>query len=298
MSGARSMTVLIATRNRWPHLVRCLASLQKLQVAEGNRVIIRVVDNGSGPDCFQALKQFARGSGPLPIELEVEPEAGKSRALNRGLKCINTDVVAFSDDDMLFDEHWAEAILRHFNQCTCSGLFGCVKLDFPDGCPRWFTAKCGELLGDTSTLPDSYRPRALLGGNMAVRTPVIREIGLFREDLGPRGLRFGSGEDVEWSMRIPASGQTLCYCPDALNYHIIHARRLRRSDLWWRQFEFVRREYEESTGVCNRGVLREFRSLLGALLIRRRRFDGLDFALEVAQRCGRIAGMVSRKRAS
>lgn len=290
----KSVTILIATRNRW-HLLRdCLQSLDQLVSRPGLALTLRVVDNGSTDGSYQALVEYASQPHRHPVEVISHPIAGKSRALNQGLAGMTSDVVLFTDDDMAFDPGWALAIADHFNNCTCSGLVGAIELSFPEGRPEWFTPTCSQLTGETAGLLPGYRPTELPGNNMAVRTETIRRIGLFREDLGPVGKRYAAGEDSEWSHRIVETGGTLCYCPTAVNYHGA-CRWITRSAVWWRQVYFCRREVERAiasgTGV-RWSLLSEVRSLLGAVVFRRRVFQGFDHALELAQHWGRILGFL------
>lgn len=288
------IVVLIATRNRWPLLEACLKSLQAQELSSVS-VVVRVVDNGSTDGSDARLRAYAATSRSLPVEILSHPIPGKSRALNAGLQDLHCEVVAFTDDDMRMDPRWLSAIWEHFQNCSCAGLAGRVVVDLPEPSPSWFTEQCAELLGSTARRRPSDPVLALAGGNMAVRASKIRLIGGFREDMGPLGNRFGSAEDVEWSHRMVDRGETLCYCPQALNYHNVGSHRVTRRALWMRQFEFVRRETLEGLSMSDRPRLwREMRSLAGALIRRKREFSGFDYGLELAQRCGRLAALLDR----
>lgn len=288
----RSLTILIATRNRLPLLKQCVESVRTLVVPPDLDLTLRVVDNGSTDGTWQFIEQLTIPG--ISVEPVHEPVAGKSRALNHGLQNVASDIVAFTDDDMLLDPSWASAIADHFAHCSCSGLQGAIRLTFPGGRPEWFTERCEGLFGANSHLSADYRPQGLAGGNMAVRTATIGRLGPFREDLGPHGKKFASAEDVEWSGRILNLGESLCYCPDVTNYHVLPRDRMNRRDVWLRQFEFVKREVQTVSAVRSRYRSNvEIRRLLTSLLYRKRDFQGFDYGLELAQRCGRIAGMLS-----
>lgn len=296
------IAVLIATRNRWSTLSQCLSDLGGQRVSQGTQVTLYVVDNGSTDGSYEHLVQWARTCS-LPFALVVlsEPVPGKSRALNRGLDRIladPVDAVAFTDDDMSFSAGWVQEIVAHFGQCDCAGLAGAMELKFGQGRPAWFTAHCSELTGETAFLPADHVPRSLAGGNMAVRSATIRQIGRFREDLGPVGPVYRSGEDTEWSSRIIDRGEKLCFCKTAVNYHLA-SRWLTRRHIWLRQFrlEASTFQHQDDSPILS-SLYRDVRNLIGCLVHRKRAFQGFDYHLEIAQRCGRIYALFRALRAS
>lgn len=290
------IVVLIATHDRWCLLQSCLERLQAQNLPGGISACIRVVDNGSTAEAYDALRAYAARPLAVPVEVLRLEVACKSGALNRGLQDLQCDVVAFTDDDMQPPPQWLRAIWEHLQSCDCVGLQGQVQVSLDGPTPLWFTDHCRELLGATTIDARDAPVRGLHGANMAVRTSAIRRTGPFREDLGPRGGRYRSAEDVEWSRRVLAAGGRFCYCPKALSVHVVSARSLSRRALWLRQFEYTRRETIEAVDDLARwpSLPRQFGQLVSALLFRRRSFDGFDYWLEIAQRLGRIVGMGTR----
>lgn len=294
MSDVRA-AVLLATRNRARDLERTLQTLRDQRVPAGWRVEAVLVDDGSRDETPQVLERFAGDPGPFEVRRLRLEGGGKSAALNRAMAETRAGILAFTDDDMDHEPGWLAAFVEHLEACGCAGAHGRIVVGFPAGRPPWMTRK-GELLLGASH--EAARPdgsvRHLSGGNMAVRAEAARLAGPFREDLGPRGTRVGYSEDVEWSLRVSEQGR-LCYCPAAGNVHRIPPERARRAALWRRQFDYARTEWRLrlAAGEPRPPVLRELRSLLGALLIRRRRFEGLDYGLEIAARLGRLAALWS-----
>lgn len=294
MSETRA-AVLLATRDRARDLERTLQTLREQRVPAGWRVEAVLVDDGSLDDTPQVLQRFARDPGPFEALLVRTEGGGKSAALNRATAETDAPILAFTDDDMDHEPGWLAALVEHLETCGCAGAHGRIEVGFPAGRPPWMTRK-GELLLGASH--EAARPdgsvRHLSGGNMAVRAEIARRAGPFREDLGPRGARVGYSEDVEWSLRVGALGR-LCYCPAAGNVHRIPPSRARRRYLWRRQFDYARTEWRLRLAVGERRppLLEDVRALLGALLIRRQRFEGLDYGLEIAARLGRLAALLS-----
>ena len=288
--------MLLATRGRASDLERTLATLRAQVLPAGWRVAAVLVDDGSPDRTWEVLEAFARDPGPFEAVLLRGQGKGKSAALNQALAAVEAEVLAFTDDDMDHEPTWLSGLVQHLEGCPCVGVHGRIEVGFPAGRPAWMTQR-GELLLGASH--EARRPdgsvRHLSGGNMAVRARAAREAGPFREDMGPRGSRPGYSEDVEWSLRVAALGR-LCYCPEAGNIHRIGPARARRRYLWRRQFDYLRAEgalrIARGTLQPSWGLLwAELRGLVGALLLRRRVFEGLDYGLEIASRLGRTVAL-------
>jgi glycosyltransferase involved in cell wall biosynthesis len=99
-----SASVVVCTRNRWPLLEACLASLA-LQTYAGLETV--VVDNGSTDETPAKLEAWRR-AGERRVVV-AEPAAGLSRSRNRGLQVAHGDVVLFLDDDALAPAAWVAA---------------------------------------------------------------------------------------------------------------------------------------------------------------------------------------------
>lgn len=292
MSDLRA-AVLLATRDRAADLERTLATLREQRLPSGWRVQLILVDDGSRDDTAHVLQDFAREPGPFETRILRLAGGGKSAALNRAMRETEAPVLVFTDDDMDHEPGWLAAFVEHLDACPCVGAHGRIEVGFPAGRPPWMTRKAELLLGASHEAARADGSvRHLSGGNMAVRAPAARAAGPFREDLGPRGARVGYSEDVEWSLRVAHQGR-LCYCPAAGNVHRIPPARARRGYLWRRQFDYARTEWRLRLGAgeARPSLLGEIRGLVGALMVRRRRFEGLDYGLEIAARLGRLAAV-------
>jgi len=297
-----SAAILICTRDRPESLQRTLRSLESLEIPAGCRVKVRLVDNGSRVPLAGWLEERGWPRTDLPVEVVSEPRAGKSAALNRGLRGLDADLVAFSDDDMEFHPRWLSSALERLEENPAQALQGHIEIRSTLPLPAWFTPRCALLFGATPDLPDRAGLRGLAGGNSFVPRTQIERIGPFREDLGPQGRRLGYSEDMEWSGRLLQAGVPLCFCRQAVNYHLVGADRVRRGVLLRRQFDQSRTETlldgARPTGSRrwkDQALFGEVRGLAGALLKPRRSFLGLDYGLELAARLGRVWGLVQRR---
>ena len=100
LASAPPITVIVATRERPNDLRACLDSLLQLEYPAYE---ILVVDNDPVSDDTARLieEDFA-----ARVRYVRENRHGLAWAHNCGLKQVKTDIVAFTDDDVVVDQHW------------------------------------------------------------------------------------------------------------------------------------------------------------------------------------------------
>ena len=103
------ITVVICTRDR-PEGLRVTLESLRCQTDSDFRVL--VVDNGpSSPETAAVVTELA-----LPDwEYLVESRPGLSRARNRGLEAVRTDLTAWIDDDEVADPDWVHSLREGFS---------------------------------------------------------------------------------------------------------------------------------------------------------------------------------------
>lgn len=233
------ITVLIATYNRAPLLMRTLDSLARLRSTRTWEVL--VVDNNSTDETPRVVAKRA-GNYPVVLRYVFERQQGKSVALNTGIARSTGRVIAFTDDDVDVTPEWLEASVQP--------LFARTDIDYTGGPvrPMWEAPKPAWLdergnLGGTIAVKDhgdtafvfEERRRTPLGVNMTVRRSLIERIGGFRPDLGRRGSSLLGQEQAEFFCRSRQIGARGLYVPQAVLYHFVPAARLTRSYYrrWW-----------------------------------------------------------------
>lgn len=207
MSSPISLVVIIATNGRRSEfLVRCLQSLQD-QESQADAVICA----SSTPNLPAAALEFA--------QVVVDRIGGASSAKNLALAAIQSELVAFLDDDCVADRRWLRLLRERFNHHgpelagvtggvlpTREGLY--LVRSEPHSTQRTF-----------ASLSESVPPWNIGGGlNMCFRRRVLLEVGGFDSRLGP-GSRFRSAEELDLFCRILARGYEIEYDPAALVYH-------------------------------------------------------------------------------
>jgi len=226
LSSSPTLSVAVCTRDRPEHLAICLNALRKLSRAP---LEILVIDNAPKT---QATRELIETSFP-EVTYILEPTPGLDWARNRAIASAKGDIVAYTDDDVVVDEGWADAIVRMFarneNVMAVTGLVVPYELETEPqvlfekygGFSRGFTRKW-------------YRPSdaervklAMLhagagkfgtGANMAYRRSVFSEIGMFDPALDVGTVTNGGG-DLDMFFRVLKFGHTLVYEPAAMVRH-------------------------------------------------------------------------------
>lgn len=181
-----SVTILVATANRPESLHQTLVSFSCLQRI-GITLNVVVADNGVSPLTQEVIKDFRRSLQLCYWQLE---EGYRSRAVNRAMAKIGSDIIIFTDDDVIPSAHWLMKYVALFRQePNCVAACGPIIPEYPITCAKWIAGTYFETLLYARFQPD-YRRGLLpvgvlpLGPNFAVRRSAIGDLG-YREDLGP-----------------------------------------------------------------------------------------------------------------
>jgi glycosyltransferase involved in cell wall biosynthesis len=219
------VTVVICTRDRPDGLRTTLASLRR-QTDPGFGVL--VVENGSGTESAAAVA----GSGLPRCEYLHEPRPGLSRARNRGLAAVRTELVAWIDDDEVTDPGWVRQLKEGFAHgaapAAVCGVMLPAELEseaqvrfeqyggFSKGrgmTPEVLRAGTPSVVSPLYPLP-SFGP----GGNMAFRTESLRAAGGFDPCLGA-GTRTHGCEETRALSVLLSSGEAVLHWPAAVTWH-------------------------------------------------------------------------------
>lgn len=221
------VTVVVCTRERPEALRTCLDSLAA-QTYPRTRVL--VVDNAPTSRATADVVAAA-GGGTHPVRYLAAPTPGLSHARNAGLAAVDTDLVAWIDDDEVADRHWVTEVVRGFAEAPdTAGMSGLVvPAEIATPAQAWYEAFGGHSKGRGFT-PAVFTPGAMaqsplyplppfgVGANMAFRTAALREVGGFDPALGA-GTPACGGEDTAVFTWLLLAGHTLRYRPSALVRH-------------------------------------------------------------------------------
>ncbi len=219
--AASSVAVVVCTRDRPEQLRNCLASIAALNVPPDELV---VVDNGDdGGATRRVAEQFSAHWVP-------EPRPGLSRARDTGISATSSDIIAFTDDDVLVHPEWLSRLLSGFTAPEVMAVTGLVlpaSLETPaerafeeagGGFGQGFRAReFGQewLLRQRRRTPHVWQVGA--GANAAFRRGAFDRVGGFDPRLGAGAA--GCSEDSEMWYRLLAGGWRCRYEPSAVVSH-------------------------------------------------------------------------------
>jgi GT2 family glycosyltransferase len=220
-----TVTVAICTRDRAGDLARCLDAVQALDPPPDQVV---VVDNAPSSNDTRLLVIQRRG-----VRYVREPRPGLDWARNRAICESTSDIVAFTDDDVVVDPLWVGALKRTFadfpEAMAVTGLVlpyeleTAAQLQFEEygGFGRGFERRVfrvDQAHGERAVAEHGGTGKFGTGANMAFRKSVFAEIGHFDPALDVGTVTNGGG-DLDMFFRVLRGGHTLVYEPAALVRH-------------------------------------------------------------------------------
>ena len=239
------VTVIVPTSGRGDRLERCLRSLRALRYPCFD---VLVVDNcPADPATQRIVKAHAREDSR--IGYTAESRRGSSVARNHGISCTASEIVAFTDDDVVVDPDWLGALVRPFlRDPRVAAVTGLVLPGELETHAQWcFERYRGFGRGLEQREFDLHNHRAEdrlfypywggvfgSGNSMAFRRARLCAIGGFDPALGA-GSVARAGSDVEALSRLVLSGERIAYEPHAVCWH---AHRLEERDLRRQLFNY------------------------------------------------------------
>jgi glycosyltransferase involved in cell wall biosynthesis len=229
------ISVSIATWNRSSLLRKTLESLTELEIPEGVRWELIVVNNGSTDDTDRVIDGFKQR---LPVQGLFEPEAGKAKACNKALARASGDCIIWTDDDVVVEKQWLASYAEAFRKWEDAEYFGGPIIPrFEKEPPRWIEESghlFGALLGtrdfgdEERVLGDNERP---YGANMAFRLHSSNP-WQFNPNLGPKGGLRLTHEETDLVNAIRSNGGFGVWVPKARVWHFTPQTRLKSREIW------------------------------------------------------------------
>jgi glycosyltransferase involved in cell wall biosynthesis len=219
-------SIIVCTRNRAQLLRGCLESLLADTSAIDREVV--VVDNGSTDETRDLVARY-------PVRYVREERLGHSNARNAGIAAATGSLLFFTDDDVVVQPGWADALAAPFEDPSVGAAAGRILPRWLEAPPSWLDGPHARLLtlidfgGESRLLGAGELP---IGANMAVRRELARP---FDPALGhQRGRRHGHDE-FHFMARIRET-HAIGYAADAVVFHCIEPERM---ELDWLRTAFV-----------------------------------------------------------
>jgi glycosyltransferase involved in cell wall biosynthesis len=122
------ISVIVCTHNRAQHLEQTLKSLQEMAVPVSLPWELIIVDNNSSDNTKRVIGGFI-SKYDLNVRYAIENQRGLSHARNTGMQEASGNIIAFTDDDCIVDQHWITSISKEFQTGEAiAGVGGRVEL--------------------------------------------------------------------------------------------------------------------------------------------------------------------------
>jgi glycosyltransferase involved in cell wall biosynthesis len=221
------VSVIVCSRDREESL---RAALRSILAVDYPAFEVVIVDSAPATDATSRVIQEANDHR---VRYVHEPGSGLSRARNSGIEAARGEILAFTDDDVVVDRSWLQAILRGFRRAAridcVTGLVVGAELETPS--QAYFEAKVNwassfqprlyDLAAHRSDDPRYPYCAGLIGtgANFALSRSAAGSVGRFDEALGAGSPPQG-GEDLDYFLRVLLAGGTIAYEPASLVWHM------------------------------------------------------------------------------
>ncbi len=214
------VSILISTRNRAKFLKQTLESLSRIQ-RDRLEVELIVVDNGSIDETMAVVNEAVRRF-PFRVRLLSFSRGAKAAALNYALLTAIGKYLAFTDDDLRFDELWLLKLLAPLRAGQAEAVVGEVRLA-SHLTRSWMEPAHRAMLAEVRPGDERYQ---LVGANMALSRECFDWVGGFDPALGPGAL--GLSEEGLLECQIRAKGGCIQFVEGAVVEHHFDPKRLER----------------------------------------------------------------------
>ncbi len=206
------ISIFIPTADRPTKLKNCLISITKNTYQDWE---VFVIDQSNNDDCKKIIKII---NHPQIYYFKIK-EKNKSKAVNRYLNKAKGEIVAFTDDDCVVTKNWLNQISRSFaNNDETAGVFGNIypyKNKKKHFCPSTFIKNKEKFITNPNLI---HYKKIGLGNNMAFKAEVFKQIGGFKEWLGP-GSAAHSAFEGEFIYRVLKNKYLLFFNPQIKVFH-------------------------------------------------------------------------------
>lgn len=203
-----------------------LAVLDSLREAAGEVFRVLVRDNGSGDDTVQRIEAAFPDVEVVAGTENLGVAGGRNSAGMHAIRLWRPAYLLFLDNDMIVDENFVVELARPLDRDATIGQTQAklLQMDEPGrineggGCRiTWWRGKTAPVgAGETDRGQyDIEKPiMACGGGAMMVRASLFEQLEGFDEAFNPYGP-----EDLDFSLRLLATGSRNLYVPSAVAYH-------------------------------------------------------------------------------
>jgi len=189
---------------------------------------------------------------------------GAGSARNTAAETVESEIVAFMDDDAWAEPDWIQRLLSVYRNPSVMAVGGAPIPDYETSRPVWYPPNFDWVFGCVyDGLPRSEAPtRRLIGANMSVRREALEAIGGFHVD---------EFDDLDLCMRVAARyGEgRIIYNPHAVVHHYVPRARVTWRYFWRRCFFVNRAKIRAFRGMGSAASLSAEREFVWMMLKKR-----------------------------
>lgn len=223
----RTVSIIIPTFNRAKTLGNTIESCINQSYPRDKFEII-VADNNSTDDTRHVVEQW-KSKSPVPVRYIFEQRQGAHLARNTAARNSESEVLYFTDDDMIADKNVLENIVKVFDLNFNVGVAGGKVLpkwefDPPEWLLKYFNNGSLSLIEKNEKLIIASYDLGIFSCHQAILKDVLFKCGGFNPDIVKDKL-IGNGE-TGLNIKILEAGYNFAYVDDAVSYHIIPRSRM------------------------------------------------------------------------
>lgn len=232
------VSVVVCSYNGAKTLWECLASLMKVDYPDYEVIL---VNDGSSDATAEIAAEFPE------VICHHQENRGLSVARNVGAELASGEIVAYTDDDCVVDEHWLHYLVRAMLDQQVEGIGGPnITPDFDSWVAKCVAASPGN---PSHVMLDDHHAEHVPGCNMAFRRSTLLGMGGFDPQYRV------AGDDVDVCWRLLDAGMSIGYAPGAMVWH--HRRATvtayaKQQKGYGRSEAMVRFKHPQRFGSCGR----------------------------------------------
>lgn len=198
------------------------------------RAEVYVLDQSLHQETKDLCKRL--NSENIVFEYQVIPSKGCSYARNYAISLCKTDILLWTDPDVVLASDWAYCLSRTLMDKNCAVVGGKIIPRW-HGIPRWYMKS--NIMTDQYSLIDlgqgEKETDRIIGGSMGINVKRMGQEACFDENLGRKNGTLLGGVDAEFCERAVQKGFKVYYTSQTAAQHQILKSRM---NLLWASRKF------------------------------------------------------------
>jgi len=219
------LSIVFATYHNEEILKKTLESYCLIETQYQWELII--VDNANREETRQIDNAYTT---KLPIHFIEQSEPGKNNALNKSLAVIKSELIFFTDNDILPNSDLINICVdsaKAYNEIKIFSRRIIPNIEIPE----WIDTSSHRIrsaLGiyDKGETNKEILPVDVWGGNILLKKEVFTKGVCFNSNVGPNGINYVMGSETELLKRLQANGFKAMYIAKSKVFHQIRNEQL------------------------------------------------------------------------